>query len=195
MFVNLNKGYLPNFNSFSWFLVGAHSKKPPDAQPIARENFFQFFFKMCSKTWLHTKIQPPSYLGRLLGIPDILGIPGVHDVPCVPCVLGQFTDFLGQFPEFPAQLLLYFGLLPPSTLKFSHCGVEGDFTLLNAEAILGHLKQFFPKNTKMKYNMKKLNKTNNILKVKTSLEYIIHFWPPRSFEATEGHFFLSYCSV
>ena len=63
------------------------------------------------------------------------------------------------------------------------------------EAILGHLKQFFPKNTKMKYNMKKLNKTNHILKVKTSLKYIIHFWPPRSFEATEGHFLLTYCTV
>ena len=45
----------------------ALSKKPPNAQPIAREIFFPNIFKMWSKTWLHTKIQPSSYLESFPG--------------------------------------------------------------------------------------------------------------------------------
>ena len=57
---------MQTFNSFDWYLVGALSKKPSDARPFARENFFHKNFKKWSKMWLHTKIQPPSYLGRLI---------------------------------------------------------------------------------------------------------------------------------
>ena len=107
-------------------------------QPIAREILFPNIFKIWSKTWLHTKIQPPSYLESLPGVLDFRGVPsvpGVHNVPCIPGVLSKFTDFLGQFPEFPAQLLLYFGLLPPSTLKFSHCALYIGKNSLNIQGV------------------------------------------------------------
>ena len=59
---------MQTFNSLIWFLVGALSKKPSDARPFARKNFFPKFFKKWSKILLHTKIQPPSYLVRLFSV-------------------------------------------------------------------------------------------------------------------------------